>query len=588
MRSLLFEGTNKLRVPVVFSVSRDCFWNASPRHRGPARLTCRRPEPPHYRRSLAVTELEAPPSAVSAPARTLSICFVNPRFEPSYWGFDYALPLYPGKKRCTMISGALPTLAGLTPAPHQVTLLDENVEDIDFESLRRFDIVGVTGMNVQKKRMKEILVRLREMGVFVVVGGAYASVAPEYFDGLCEVLFDGEAETTWPEFLEAYSTGKPWARLYRQAERSDLTKVPAPRYDLLKVDRYASGSLQFSRGCPFQCEFCDIIVTFGRKPRTKRPEQVIEELDRMLRAGFFSVFIVDDNFIGNKKAAKDLLRLIIPWQQKNGYRLRLSTEASVNLADDAELLELLYAANFRHVFMGIETPRAASLEETKKFQNVRGDSLPDKLARIQNAGIDVHAGFIVGFDNDDADIFEEQFRFIQDNGILLAMVGMLQAIPKTPLHARLAKAGRLVESDDNCNIVPAKMTREQLKAGYWNLVTRLYEPSAFMDRYFRVYRFPEYHRRRARISKLASEGRFLPTLLYGLILLWSIFWTLLRDGSLAKVGAVYLRYFFRTNLRYRKDTIGFAQFMNRCVTHWHFYRFTREARGGKLRLFGSG
>ncbi len=538
--------------------------------------------------------MQAVESEVRRPApsettrRRLSICLINPKFEPSYWGFDYALPLYPGKKRCTMISGALPTLAGLVPVGHEVRLVDENIESIDFDSLRRFDIVGVTGMNVQKKRMKEILVRLRELGCFVVVGGAYASVAPDYFTGLCDVLFDGEAETTWPEFLEDFAAGRPWKALYAQTERTDMTTVPRPRYDLLDVDRYASGSLQFSRGCPFQCEFCDIIVTFGRKPRTKRPEQVIAELDDMLKAGFFSVFIVDDNFIGNKKAAKELLRQLITWQEKNEYRLRLSTEASVDLADDPELLELMYAANFRHVFMGIETPREASLKETKKFQNVRGDSLSAKLARVQNAGIDVHAGFIVGFDADDASIFEDQFRFIQDNGILLAMVGMLQAIPKTPLHARLAKEGRLVEADDNCNIIPAKMTREELRTGYWKLVSRLYEPSNFLERYFHGYRYPEYHRRRARISRLASEGKLVPTLLYGIVLLFTLTWALFRDGSLTGVGRDYLWYFLRRNLRYRRDAIGFAQFMNRCVTHWHFYRFTREARGGKLRLFGSG
>jgi radical SAM superfamily enzyme YgiQ (UPF0313 family) len=519
--------------------------------------------------------------------RTLSICLINPRFEPSYWGFDYALPLYPGDKRCTMITGALPALAGLVPAPHEVVLLDENVEAIDFEALRRFDVVGVTGMIVQKKRQREILLRLREMGVYAVVGGAYASVNPLYFDGLCDVLFLGEAEETWPKFIEDFAAGRPLKKVYEQADKTDMTRVPKPRYDLLKVDRYASGALQFSRGCPFQCEFCDIIVTFGRKPRTKIPEQLLEELDDMRRAGFYSAFIVDDNFIGNKAAAKALLRLIIPWQEKHGFPLKLSTEASINLADDPELLELMYAANFRHVFIGIETPREASLRETKKYQNVRGDSLEAKLARIQQAGIDIHAGFIVGFDSDDHAIFEDQYRFIQDNGIVLAMVGMLGAIPTTPLHDRLKAAGRLVD-DDNLNFVPAQMTSEELKAGYWELVRRLYTPQAFLERYFRSYRFPEYHRRRAAIASRAGEGKFLPTLGYGLALLWSLFWTLLRDGSLGQVGAVYLRYFTRVNRRYRKDVIGFAQFMNRCVTHWHFFRFTREAIAGRLRLYNSG
>jgi radical SAM superfamily enzyme YgiQ (UPF0313 family) len=528
-----------------------------------------------------------PTQAPSTPIRTLSICIINPKFEPSYWGFDYALPLYPGDKRCTMMTGALPALAGLVPAGHQVALLDENVEPIDFEALRKYDVIGVTGMNVQKKRMKEILIRLREMKLFVAVGGAYASVEPSYFDGLCDVLFDGEAETTWPEFLNDHAAGRPTKKLYLQAERTDMTKVPMPRYDLLKVDRYASGALQFSRGCPFQCEFCDIIVTFGRKPRTKEPQQLVDELENMRKAGFFSAFIVDDNFIGNKKAAKELLRLIIPWQEKHGFPLKLSTEASVNLADDDELLQLLYQANFRNVFMGIETPREASLKETKKFQNVRGDSLAAKLERVQRAGIDINAGFIVGFDNDDKAIFEDQFRFIQDNGVMLAMVGMLQAIPKTPLYERIVKSGRFVD-DDNCNIVPAQMTRAELVQGYWGLVKRLYTPENFFDRYFSVYRFPEYHERRAKISKKAGEGKLVPTLGYGLILLWTLFWALLKDGSLRKIGGVYLRYFLRVNRRYRNDVVGFAQFMNRCVTHWHFYRFTREASEGKLRLFSNG
>jgi radical SAM superfamily enzyme YgiQ (UPF0313 family) len=535
-----------------------------------------------------VTDGLATHQTAPVPSRRLSICLINPKFEPSYWGFDYALPLYPGDKRCTMITGALPALAGLVPREHEVVLLDENVESIDFDALRRFDVVGVTGMNVQKKRLLEILARLRELEVLTAVGGAYATVDPACFAGLCDVIFRGEAETTWPAFLASLAAGEPWESVYEQAEATDMTAVPKPRYDLLQVDRYASGALQFSRGCPFQCEFCDIIVTFGRRPRYRHPEHVIEEIEDMRRVGFHSAFIVDDNFIGNKKAAKALLRLIIPWQESHGYPLRLSTEASVNLADDPELLDLMYRANFRHVFVGIETPRESSLRETKKLQNVRGDSLAAKLERIQQAGIDVHGGFIVGFDSDDKSIFEEQYRFIQDNGILLAMVGMLQAIPTTPLYDRLKAANRLVEGDDNCNVDPAGMTRDELREGYWDLVKRLYEPEAFLDRYFRAYRLPEYHQRRADIARKANEGKFVPTLLYGLALLWSLSWALGRDGSLGTVGRIYLRYFLQVNRRYRSDVVGFAQFVNRCVTHWHFFRFTREASAGRLRLYNSG
>lgn len=519
--------------------------------------------------------------------KRLKICLINPKFEPSYWGFDYALPLYPGNKKSSMITGALPYLAGLVP-DHEVRLLDENVEEISWPTLANYDIVGVTGMNVQKTRMSQILKELRAMKVFTVVGGAYASVDEDYFRESCDVLFSGEADETWPEFVRCFAEGKNYDTLYKQAHPTDMTKVPKSRFDLLKVDRYASGALQFSRGCPFECEFCDIIVTFGRRPRTKMPEQVIEELEEMRRVGFYSCFIVDDNFIGNKRAAKELLRLIIPWQQKHGFPLRLTTEASINLADDVELLELLYQANFRSVFIGIETPRAASLNETKKFQNTKGDSMQAKLARIRNAGMEVSAGFIVGFDNDDASIFEDQFRFIQENGILLAMVGMLTAVPKTPLYERLEKANRLRLDDPNCNIMPLQMTPQELQQGYWQLLRRLYAPQAFFDRYFQVNEYPEFKRRRAEISTRANEGKALPTFVYGLILLKSLAIALVKERCLTTVGKVYLRIFLSRSLRLRSDIIGFAQFMNRCVTHWHFYKFTCEGTSGKLRLFNSG
>ena len=533
----------------------------------------------------ADAEPQSPRPRRAEGSRSLSICLINPRFEPSYWGFDFALPLYPGDRRASMIPGALPTLAALA-APHDVYLLDENVEAIDFEALRSFDIVGVTGMIVQRTRMQEILLKLRAMGIYVAVGGPLASVDPAYFRGLYDVMFVGEADTTWPQFLTDFSAGKHCLEIYEQHERTDMQVLPQPRYDLLKVDRYASGSLQFSRGCPFECEFCDIIVTFGRVPRTKTPKQVIEELEGLRKDGFFSVFIVDDNFIGNKKRARELLEEIVVWQEANDYPLRLSTEASVNLADEPNLLDLMYRANFRYVFLGIETPRVESLKETKKFQNARGDSLDDKLRRIQEAGLDVYGGFIVGFDHDDMTIFDDQYDFIQGNGIQLAMVGMLTAIPKTPLYARLEKEGRLNMANPNSNIVPKQMSAETLQENYWKLVKRLYTPEAFLERYFKAYDSPEYLEKRAEISRKASEGKFLPTLAYGLILLWKLLLELGRDGSLGSIGRVYLRYFGKSR-RYRSDTIAFAQFMNRCVTHWHFYKFTREASSGRLRLWNS-
>lgn len=527
-----------------------------------------------------------PVATIGPLPRRLSICLINPRFEPSYWGFDFALPLYPGDKRSTMISGSLTSVAGLC-GEHDVYLLDENVEEIDWESLRGYDLVGVTGMNVQKMRTRQILLKLREMKIFTVVGGPFVSVQEDFFEGLCDVTFVGEAETTWPEFLDDFARGLATKKRYEQCTPTDMLTVPRPRFDLLKADRYASGALQYSRGCPFQCEFCDIIVIYGRKPRVKDPDQLVAELDDMRRAGFHSAFIVDDNFIGNKKKAKALLAKLIPWMEEHNYPLRLTTEASIDLADDAELLDMMYRANFRSVFIGIETPRLESLNETKKFQNTRGDSLGAKLARIQAAGLDINAGFIVGFDSDDKGIFDDQFKFIQENGITLAMVGMLQAIPRTPLYDRLKKDGRLVEEDPSCNFVPQQMTRDELREGYWDLVKRLYTPEAYLDRYFKVYESPEYLERRAEICRKAGEGKRLPTLGYGLRLMFSLFMALLRDGSLFTVGWVYLKYFFTQNLRHRRDIVGFAQFVNRCVTHWHFYKFTRELTAGRVRAYNT-
>lgn len=526
-------------------------------------------------------------ATASLSRKRLSICLINPRFEPSYWGFEYALPLYPGDKRSTMISGSLSTVAGLC-GDHDVRLLDENVEEIEWESLRHYDIVGLTGMNVQKDRMREILIRLRDLGSFTVVGGPFVSVKEDFFDGLCDVKFIGEAETTWPQFLDEFSRGQPVAARYKQIIPTDMSKIPRPRFDLLKVSRYASGALQYSRGCPFQCEFCDIIVIFGRKPRVKEPDQLIAELENMRLVGFHSVFIVDDNFIGNKAKAKALLEKLIPWMEEHNYPIRLTTETSIDIAEDAELLDMMYRANFRSVFIGIETPRLDSLKETKKFQNVRGDSLDAKLARIQNAGLDVNAGFIVGFDSDDKTIFEDQFRFIQDNGITLAMVGMLQAIPTTPLYERLRSEGRLVENDPNCNFIPKQMTREELILGYQSLVKRLYTPEAYLERYFKVYKSPAFLQRRAEICRRSGEGKSLPTTAYGLALLWSLYWTLVWDGSVLSVGKTYLKSFFSRDNRRRCSIVGFAQYMNRCVTHWHFYKFTREMIAGKLRTYNSG
>ena len=411
------------------------------------------------------------------------IVLINPRFEVSFWGMEHALPLV--GKRANLPVACLPLIAALTPDEHTVTLMDENVEAIDFERCARADIVGVTGMSVQRFRMKEILAELKERGCFTVVGGPLVTVQEDYFEGLADSIFIGEAETTWPQFLREWKQGLHQYR-YEQLEKSDMSKVPTPRFDLLKMRHYAFGSLQFSRGCPFQCEFCDIIVTFGRRPRIKTSAQVIAELEAMRKAGSKIVFVVDDNLIGNKKAIKEVLRDVVAWQQKNGYPFSFFTEASIDLADDEELMDLLREGNFIAVFIGIESPNEEALRETKKYQNVRsGGTLIEKVHRIQSHHLEVWCGMIMGFDSDDATIFDRQIEFIQKARIPFSMSGMLYAIAKTPLYDRLIEEGRLDFNDTpecGTNVIPLQMSREELRDGYVRVINEQYDPKAYFER----------------------------------------------------------------------------------------------------------
>ncbi len=411
----------------------------------------------------------------------VKIHLVTPKNPPSFWTYDRILPTL--GKQCIFPNLSMPTLAGLTPPEHQVTLCDENVEEIDFDV--EADIVGVTGYIVHQQRMIEIIEEFRRRGRFVVVGGPHASLCPEEWRDRCDVLFVDEAEETWSVFLRDFEQGR-WKTEYRPDEKPDLSLSPVPRFDLLHVDRYHAMTIQFARGCPFQCEFCDIIVVYGRKPRAKRAEQVLAEIRECHRLGAKQVFVVDDNFIGNKKLAKDLLREIARWGRENGFPIDFNTEVSLNVAQDDELLALLRDANFTTVFVGIESPRRESLQETKKTQNIRGD-LVESVQRIHSYGIQVQAGMIVGFDADDVTIFAEQLRFIQDARIPVSMTGMLQAMPKTPLHERVAREGRLLADSTGdqfvfSNIEPKSMSRRELYAGYRRLIAELYDFRNYHER----------------------------------------------------------------------------------------------------------
>lgn len=517
-------------------------------------------------------------------SRHLSICLINARSRPSYWTADYAMPFYGlGRKlKYSMANGALVSVAALVPMEHEVVIIDENVEPIDFESLRRFDVIGVTGMVVQAERMCEILRQLRTLPAVVAVGGPLVTVSEGTFEGLCDVRFIGEAEETWPAFLNALASGAPTEARYEQAEKTDMSRVPVPRFDLLKRGYYGTAPVQFSRGCPFLCEFCDIITIFGRRPRVKQPEQVLAELDALLAQGFRGCFLVDDNFIGNKVEAKRLLRRIIEWQESNGFPLTFTTEASVNLADDRELIDLMVRANFQNVFIGIETPRKASLTETRKHQNVHGDSLLAKIARVRAGGLGVSAGFIVGFDNDDERIFDEQFEFIQASGIATLSVSLLTPLPTTPLYDRLRAEGRLDFSDPELIYLPKQMTREQLKAGFRELLNRVYDVEAYFDRVFDGAAASTARRQfGARSNAQTRRPDLKQRLLFSAG--WSarallLAFVMAGQGQLLRHLRVCLR-LLRRNAALGPDAFAFGDIVNYWITYWHFACVTRQLSG---------
>ena len=405
----------------------------------------------------------------------MRLLLINPRAPESFWSFRWAVDEILPRKRAVNPPLGLATLAALTPSSWDVEIVDENVEAVPHEP--RADVIGICGMGVQFPRQRELLEDYRRRGYYVVAGGSYASLCPEEYKTIADSVVAGEAEYIWPQFCADFEAGAPKA-LYKECGEVSLHDSPAPRYELLKLDKYAMVSLQFSRGCPFQCEFCDIIIMFGRKPRTKTPDQVCRELDVLRERGVRNVFFVDDNFIGNKPLARELLRAIAAYQREHDYKFRFDTEASLNLAQDEELMRLLREANFQWVFIGIESPDAESLKETKKFQNTREDMIAS-LRRIYENSIDIFAGFIVGFDHDTVETFERQRAFITQTGIQVAMVGMLTALPRTPLYARLAAEGRLVgeNTSDNTrlstNVMPKQMTMDEMRAGYQELYARL-------------------------------------------------------------------------------------------------------------------
>jgi radical SAM superfamily enzyme YgiQ (UPF0313 family) len=429
---------------------------------------------------------------MAAPQRAArrKIYLIQPKFPPSYWGQEYFIKMTPYGAVYPPLG--LVTLAALTPPEYDVTVCDESAgEQVDFDT--DAEIVGVTGYLFQMVRVFELADRFRQRGKKVVLGGPMATLLPEECRPHCDVLFEGEAEYTWPRFLREYAAGRAADR-YHEHEKIHLPDSPLPRLDVLKKS-YGQGIVQCTRGCPFTCEFCDIIVMYGRKVRFKPIEQVLKELEAWQARGNCKVFFADDNFIGNRAYAKDLLRAIIRWNSRQHSPLSFYTQASVDMVRDEELLGLLRDANFFAVFLGIESPRKASLAEAQKMQNEKLD-LVRAVHKIQSYNLFVSAGMIVGFDHDDPSIFTEQYDFLQQAQIPIVLVNALEAVPRTPLYSRLQAEGRLLNPSyadaaataryksgvGMTNFRPLGMTSDELKRGLEGLFQRLYAPEAFAAR----------------------------------------------------------------------------------------------------------
>ncbi|MDT5270262.1 MAG: hypothetical protein QOH49_2448 [Acidobacteriota bacterium] len=413
----------------------------------------------------------------------MKVLLVYPEFPDTYWSFRHALK-FEGKLSAFPPLGLL-TVSAMLPEPWERRLIDMNVRPLKDADIEWADLVFCSAMIVQKESLEGVVERSKAKGKRVVVGGPYVSTSAEHLPA-ADHIFVGEAESTLPEFLKDLESGEP-KRFYQAAERPALTSTPVPHFQLTDFERYSAMSVQYSRGCPFQCEFCDIIEIYGRVPRTKTNEQMLAEMDALHATGWRGlVFIVDDNFIGNKRNVKRLMPELIEWSERHGRPFSFITEASVNLAEDDQLLEMMRSANFRRVFLGIETPVEESLKEAQKGQNTRRDLL-ESVRKIQSYGMEVMAGFIVGFDSDPEDIFDRQINFIRESAIPLAMVGLLTALPDTQLWRRLQREGRLLhESSGNntegsLNFVP-RMDTLKLVEGYKRILSTIYSPAEYYKR----------------------------------------------------------------------------------------------------------
>ncbi len=483
----------------------------------------------------------------------MKILLVYPQYPDTFWSFRYALKFI--SKKAAFPPLGLLTVAAMLPPEWEMRLVDMNVTTLNDKDIQWADFVFLSAMTVQRESAKSVIARCRALGTKTVAGGPLFTAWPDEFDGVDHLVLN-EAENTLPVFLNDLRSGQP-KKCYTSAEWADVTTTPIPLWQLADLSRYSSMNIQYSRGCPYDCEFCDITVLYGRVPRTKTKEQMLAELDSLLASGWKSdVFIVDDNFIGNRtKLKEEILPALIRWMKGKNHPFALSTEVSVNLADDEELMRLMVQAGFDAVFVGIESPNEESLIECKKIPNKNRDLLAS-VRKIQEFGLRINGGFIVGFDSDPASIFQRLIDFIQDSGIVTAMVGVLNAPRGTRLYQRLMSEGRIRRlfsgdnTDASVNFEP-RMGVDALLEGYRNILKSIYSPKMY---YARVKRFlREYKPTQARVFRF--QVNYVKALVQSMLVLgiigkerlqyWKLFfWSLFRRPKLFRLAITFSIYGF--------------------------------------------
>ena len=492
----------------------------------------------------------------------MKILLLLPKFPKTFWSFKYALPFL-GKRAAFPPLGLL-TVAALLPKEWEKKLIDLNIQNLNEKELLWADFIFISAMVIQKESVKEIIGQAKKLGKKIVAGGPLFTTGYEEFLKNVDHFILGEAELTLPLFLKDLKRGN-LKKIYKPNQWPDISKTPVPLWELIDMKKYASMSIQSSRGCPFNCEFCDIILLNGRIPRTKSKDQILNELNALYQRRWRgSVFFVDDNFIGNRANLKEeILPAIIKWMEEKKYPFTFNTQVSINLADDKELIQLMAKAGFNTVFIGIESPDQESLKECGKFQNMNRNLL-ESTRIIQNHGLQVQAGFIIGFDQDTSSIFDRMIIFIQKSGIVTAMVGLLQAAPKTRLWERLKKEKRLISqptgNNTECTInFLTKMNNYSLMSGYKRVINHIYSPKNYYQRLINFLK--EY--------QPMERGSYYIDLAHFLAFLKSI-WIL---GIIEKERLYYWKLFFWSI--FRKPKL-FPVMIDMAIKGFHFRKIAEE------------